>query len=218
MASASIVRRSGILFGLGLSSAIGLAVAVGCSSGGSGGGTAGDPVAQCQEFIALSQDCYAKAGREFPASSAACSDPSVLDERTRGQIECALESRNAYCASIVAAFSRDAGAVNFSDPEIRRLNQCNAEKTTTGDCRLAVQKLGECGGTTYFRPECAGRDAAMAKCILDNPVGACGLYAPREAGTQLPPETQTFQQCQIEAAKVPEPDEEPDPSEEDAGF
>jgi hypothetical protein len=55
----------------------------------------------------------------------------------------------------------------------------------------------------------------MAKCILDNPVGACGLYAPREGGTQLPPETQTFQQCQIEAAKVPDPDEEPEP---DAGF
>lgn len=196
--------------------AVSVAVALGCSSGGSGGGaTSADPVAQCNEFLTLTQDCYRQAGEEFKGNSAACNDPSVLDERTRGQIECALASRNAYCTSIVAGLTRDAGAINPRDPELSKLNQCNAEKTTTGDCRLAVQKLGECGGTTYFRPDCAGRDAAMAKCILDNPVGACGLYAPREAGTQLPPETQTFQQCQIEAAKVPDPDEEPEP---DGGF
>lgn len=54
----------------------------------------------------------------------------------------------------------------------------------------------------------------MAKCILDNPTGACAIYAPREGGTTLPPEYQTFQQCQIDAAKVPDPDEEPEP---DAG-
>ena len=78
-----------------------------------------------------------------------------------------------------------------------------------------MQKLGECGGTSYFRPDCSGRDAALAKCVLDNPAGACALYAPREAGTTFPPEAQTFQQCQIEASKIPDPDEEPEP---DAGF
>ena len=145
----------------------------------------------------------------------ACNDPSLLDERTRGQIECALASRNAYCNSLVAGLTRDAGAIDVRDPEIVKLNQCNAEKTTTGECRLAVQKLGECGGTAYFRPECSGRDAALAKCVLDNPTGACAIYAPREAGSTLPPEYQTFQQCQVEAAKIPDPDE---PPEEDAGF
>lgn len=200
---------------LAVASAVALVVA--CSSGGSGGSGSGsaDPVTQCNEFFALTQDCYAKAGQEFKASSAACSDPSLLDERTRGQIECALASRNAYCSSLVAGLTRDAGGLDIRDPELLKLNQCNAEKTTTGDCRLAVQKLGECGGTSYFRPECSGRDAALAKCVLDNPTGACAMYAPREAGSTFPPEAQTFQQCQVEAAKIPDPDAEP---EGDGGF
>jgi len=77
-----------------------------------------------------------------------------------------------------------------------------------------VQKLGECGGTYYFGPECSGRYAAQAKCILDNPTGACALYAPREGGASFPPEAQTFQQCMTDAQKLPDPnDQEPD-----AGF
>lgn len=194
-----------------------LAVAIGCSSGGSGnGGSSTDPVAQCHEFFTLTQDCYAKAGQEFKASSAGCNDPSLLDERTRGQIECALASRNAYCNSLVAALSKDAGAVDPYDPELRKLNQCNAAKTTTGECRRAVEKLGACGGTYYFRPECNARDAALAKCVLDNEVGACAVFAPREAGASFPPEAQTFQSCQLEAAKIPDPDDEE--SESDAGL
>ena len=189
---------------------------IACSSGGSGsGGSSADPVSQCHEFFALTKDCYARAGEEFKGSSMGCNDPSLLDERTRGQIECALSYRNAYCNSLVAGLTRDAGGLDVRDPELTKLNQCNAEKTTTGDCRLAVQKLGECGATYYFGPECTGRHAAMAKCVLDNPTGACALYAPREGGATFPPEAQTFQQCQIEAAKVPDPDEQPEP---DAGF
>jgi hypothetical protein len=205
-------------WGITASGAVAVAVAFGCSSGGSGGssgGTSADPVAQCNEFFTLTQDCYRQAGEEFRGNSAACGDPTALDERTRGQIECALASRNAYCTALVAGLTRDAGGIDPRDPELLKLNQCNAEKTTTGDCRLAVQKLGECGGTAYFRPDCAGRDAALAKCVLDNPTGACALYAPREGGATFPPEAQTFQQCQIEAAKIPDPDEEPEP---DGGF
>lgn len=199
-----------------LASALAVALVVACSSGGSGsGGSSTDPVSQCHDFFTLTQDCYRQAGQEFKGSSAACNDPSLLDERTRGQIECALASRNAYCSSLVAGLTRDAGGLDIRDPEFSKLNQCNAEKTTTGDCRLAVQKLGECGGTYYFRPDCSGRDAALAKCVLDNPTGACAVYAPREAGSTFPPEAQTFQQCQVEAAKIPDPDEEPEP---DAGF
>jgi hypothetical protein len=201
-----------------VASALAVALVVACSSGGGGGSSTGvpaDPVAQCQEFFTLTQDCYAKAGQEFKGNSANCQNTAALDERTQGQIVCALESRTAYCNALVAGLTKDAGAIDVNDPELRKLNQCNAEKTTTGDCRLAVQKLGECGGTYYFRPDCAGRDAALAKCVLDNQVGACALYAPREAGATFPPEAQTFQQCQIEASKIPDPDEEPEP---DAGF
>lgn len=210
-------RRVGASVTVGVASAFAISVVMACSSGGSGGGGSSgsipaDPVAQCQQWFSLTQDCYAKAGQEFRGSSANCQNTAALDERTQGQIVCALESPNAYCNALVAGLSKDAGALNVNDPELRKLNQCNAEKTTTGDCKLAVQKLGECGGTYYFPPECTGRNAAMAKCILDNPTGACAVYAPREAGTTFPPEAQTFQQCMTEAAKVP------DPGEEDAGF
>jgi hypothetical protein len=207
--------RVGASVTVSLASAIAVGLVVACSSsggGGSSGGIPADPVAQCQQFFTLTQDCYAKAGQQFPGNSANCQNTAALDERTQGQIVCALESPNAYCNALVAGLTKDAGALNLNDPELRKLNQCNAEKTTTGDCRLAVQKLGECGGTYYFPPECTGRNAAMAKCILDNPTGACALYAPREGGTMLPPEAQTFQQCLTEAAKVP------DPEEEDAGL
>lgn len=209
--------RVGASVTVGVVSAFAISVVMACSSGGGGGGASSgaipaDPVAQCQQWFSLTQDCYAKAGQQFPGNAANCQNTAALDERTQGQIVCALESPTAYCNALVAGLSKDAGALDVNDPELRKLNQCNAEKTTTGDCRLAVQKLTQCGGTAYFRPDCAGRDAALAKCVLDNPVGACGMYAPREAGTTLPPETQTFQQCQIEASKVPDPDEE------DAGF
>src|SRR5438034_1277489 len=65
---------------------------IACDSGGSGGGTGGggptgDPATDCQSFMSLSQDCYQRAGKTFNLNPAACSDPSVLDERTRGQIE-----------------------------------------------------------------------------------------------------------------------------------
>lgn len=200
----------------GVVTAFAISVVMACSSGGGGGGSSGaipaDPIAQCQQWFSLTQDCYSKAGQELKGNSANCQNTAALDERTQGQIVCALESPKAYCDALVAGLTKDAGALNVNDPELRKLNQCNAEKTTTGDCRLAIQKLGECGGTYYFPPECSGRYQAMAKCILDNPVGACALYAPREGGTALPPEAQTFQQCISDASKLP------DPTEEDAGF
>ena len=190
---------------------VGLAYASGACGGDD---ESSGPTAQCEEFFRLTSDCYARAGQEFKGSAIGCHNQEALDERTLGQIQCALASREAYCNSLVAGLTRDAGALDIRDPELRKLNQCYAERTATGECRTAVQKIGECGGTYPFGPECTGPQAALAKCIIDNPVGACGLYAPREAGTQLPPETQAFQQCQVEASKVPQPE---DP-EEDGGF
>jgi len=206
-----VARRVTALVLAGVS---GVAVAVGCSSGGSGGGAgATDPASECREFFSLSQDCYARAGQEFKANAAACDDTSRLDERTLGQIECALQSREAYCNTIIAVYSRDASAISPTDPEVVKLNACTAAKSTVPPCRDAVMALADCGVAYNFAPDCTGPSAAMAKCITDNTKGACDLYARRDSSSA---EAKTFQTCQIEAAKVPQP--EPDAGAEDDAF
>src|SRR5690349_8646072 len=113
--------RVGASATVGVASAFAISVVMACSSGGGGGGGSSgipaDPVAQCQQFFTLTQDCYAKAGQEFKGNSANCQNTAALDERTQGQIVCALESPTAYCNALVAGLSKDAGALNVNDPE-----------------------------------------------------------------------------------------------------
>src|SRR5205085_6350182 len=137
----------------------------------------------------LSQDCYSRAGQEFKGNAAACDDTSQLDERTLGQIECALQSRDAYCNTIIAVYSRDASAISPKDPEVVKLNSCTAAKSTVPPCRDAILALADCGVAYNLPPDCTGPSAARARCVSDSTMCACDLYAQRETSSA---EAKTF--------------------------
>jgi hypothetical protein len=170
-------------------------------TGGGGSGSSGTPANRCADFLALTSDCSARGGRPIPNNSAACSE-AALDDRTLAQVDCALASPDAYCRSLIAAFSRDASAISPNDPELIKLNACSAAKITASPCKEAIQVLAECGAGIGFAPDCSSQSAVLAKCVVDNPVGACATYRPRQAGTALPPEAQKFQQCQIDGSRA----------------
>jgi hypothetical protein len=178
------------------------AVVAACTGGGGSGGAS--PASRCQDFLSLTSDCYASAGQPLPINTAACGDTSALDSRTLAEIDCALASRDAYCRTITAAASRDASAAVSlaADPEIVKLNACIASEITVSPCKDAIVVLGNCGVAYGFAPDCPAQNAAVAKCIVDNPTGACAAYRPREAGTTYPPEATAFQQCQIDASRA----------------
>jgi hypothetical protein len=176
------------------------------SSGTSGSGPStssggGDPVSECQEFVTLSADCYRKAGREIPANSAACSS-DALDGQQLAQVECALASRDAYCLTIVATTSRDAGdvAALASNPDVLKLNACIASRATASPCKEAVLALADCGAATGYEPACNEPSRSMAKCVVDNVQGACAFFKPH-TGT-VSPEAQKYLDCQLAAARA----------------
>jgi hypothetical protein len=110
-------------------------VAAGCEGGGgsTGGGAGGsDPKSQCEEFLTLTNECYAKAGGSPPANPAACSDTSALDHQALGQIECTLASKDAYCRAIAFAVTRDASVLSGNETELVKLNTCTAAKNDAG--------------------------------------------------------------------------------------
>jgi hypothetical protein len=173
-----------------------LAAIVACSGSSS-------PQDDCRTFLDLTQRCYAQSGRQIGTNPAACDDPSTLDQQTKTQISCVLQHQDAYCNSIVAAGSGDAGAINPRDPELVKLNACYAAASLAEPCKDAVLALADCGAGIGFPPDCSGASAALAQCVLDHKAGACSLYAPREAGaTSLTPDEQAFQQCQIDAQRA----------------
>ena len=172
---------------------------VGAVSGTSacdGGGSAA-PEDRCAQFMNLTAECYARAGETRMTNSAACGNAAALDPRTLAQIDCALASRDAYCRTITAAVSRDAGGISATDPEIVRLNACTMSGMTASPCKEAILTLADCGVAIGFLQDCSGQSGVSARCITENPKGACALYAKREPGAALPPEAQTFQQCQL---------------------
>jgi hypothetical protein len=176
--------------------AAGVAAIVACSGGSS-------PQDDCKQFLQLTQDCFAKGGQTIGVNTAACDDPANLDDRTRAQISCSLQHQAAYCATIAASASRDAGAIDPRDPELVKLNACVAAATVASPCKDAILALADCGAALGFAPDCSGASAALAQCVLDHKAGACSLYTPREAGaTSLGPDEQAFQQCQIDAQRA----------------
>jgi hypothetical protein len=172
-----------------------------CSGGGGSPGSGGSGN-ECQDFFNLTNDCYSRAGKQLNANPAACSNAGALDEQTLAEIQCALASPDAYCKSIGAVASLDAASLSATDPEIVKLNACTASHNTASPCKEAILALANCGVGFGFAPDCPAESAPMAKCIVDNPTGACAAYGQRPAGTALPPEAQAFQQCQLDASRA----------------
>ncbi len=170
-------------------------IALACSGGGS------SPEDQCQDFLQLTQDCYAKAGRTVSTNPAACSDPNAVTDQQRGQITCALQYRDTYCKVISASASKDPSAIDPRDPEMVKLNACYASSSLPAPCKDAVLAMADCG-VAYGFGQCTGTGAALAHCVLTNKAGACSLYKPGRTATTLTPEEQAFQKCQLDAQRA----------------
>jgi hypothetical protein len=167
---------------------------VACSGGGA------SPEDECEDFLQLTQECYARGGRTVATNSAACGDPNVVTPQQRGQISCSLQYRETYCKVIAATVSRDTSAINPRDPEVVKLNACTAASTLTGACKEAVLAMADCG-VAYGFGTCEGASLALATCVIANKAGACSLYKPDRTSTTLTPEEQAFQKCQLDAQR-----------------
>jgi hypothetical protein len=183
-----------------------LGTGIGATSSGGGSKTTsssgGDPVSQCQDFVTLTTECYQRAGKQLPTgdTSAACSQS--LDAQTRAEIDCALASRTAYCDTIVASTSRDAGALLgvASNPEVIKLNACISSHNLASPCKEAVQALANCGAGAGYEPACNEPSRSMAQCVLDNVQGACAFYKPQTTGS-IPAEAQKYLDCQLATSR-----------------
>ena len=60
--------------------------------------------------MSLSQDCYQRAGKTFNLNPAACSDPSVLDERTREHVRDHVARQVIVCGAKAAAADQQINA------------------------------------------------------------------------------------------------------------
>lgn len=156
---------------------------------------------QCEDFVQLTQDCYARAGKTLSANPAACSDPTAVTDQQRTQIACVLEHQGAYCQTIQASVSRDAGAVNPQDPELVKLNACYAAATLASPCKDAVLAMADCG-VGYGFGTCNAQASALATCILQHKDGACSLTKPGRTSSTLTPEEQAYQKCQSDALRA----------------
>lgn len=166
-----------------------------CSGGGA------SPEDECEDFLQLTQECYARAGRTVATNSAACGDPNAVSPQQRGQISCSLQHRDTYCKVIAASASRDASAIDPRDPEVVRLNACTAASTLTGACKDAVLAMADCG-VAYGFGTCEGQSLALATCVVANKAGACSIYKANRTTSTLTPEEQAFQKCQIDAQRA----------------
>jgi hypothetical protein len=173
---------------------IGVIVAVGCSSSSS-------PESRCEQFLSLTQDCYAKAGVPIQVNSAACGDPNAVTPEVQAQIDCALQYSTAYCETIeAAAAALDGGGVTIDphDPGIIGLNACLAEGSTQPPCKDAIATLAQCGAAIGFAPDCTGSGLAIAQCVLDNPTSACAALG--GTGSDAGPQAgQAFVACEEQA-------------------
>jgi hypothetical protein len=184
-----------------------VAASVACSGGGGSGGGAGGgtPADRCEQFISLTNDCYSSTGstQKPNFNPAACSDPSALDPQMLAEIDCAVASPDAYCKTLGLATSSSidaSAAIGLAkDPEVIKLNACVASSTTASPCKEAINVLANCGVGYGFATDCPGPNAALAKCINDNPTGACAAYT---AGQAASAEAQAFQKCQIDATRA----------------
>lgn len=188
--------------GLGAASLLALVALLACSGGGGTLGGTASPADECKDFLQLTSDCFAQGGRQVGTNPAACDDPNAIPENQRGQITCALQYRDAYCKTIAASASRDAGAIDPRAPDMVKLNACYAASTLAAPCKDAVLALSDCG-VAYGFGTCTPQAAAMATCILADTKAACSLYGRTAAsGTTLSPAEQALQKCQLDAQRA----------------
>jgi hypothetical protein len=176
------------------SGALALAASSACS-------TEKSPETECKEFLELTEDCYAKAGRQVGTNPMACEQDGALTPQLQAQIKCSLQYSDTYCSTITRSASGDAAAFDPRDPSLVKYNACISSSIVASPCKEAILAMAECGTQFGFQVECTGQSAALARCVLDNREGACSLYKPREGGTMTPAE-QTFQKCQSDASRA----------------
>ncbi len=164
----------------------------------SGGGASQED--ECEDFLQLTQECYARAGRTVATNSAACGDPNAVSPQQRGQISCSLQYRDTYCKIIAASASRDTSGIDPRDPDVVKLNACTVASTLTGACREAVLAMADCG-VAYSFGTCEGASLALATCVVAHKAGACATHSPNRTST-VTPEQEAFQKCQVDAQRA----------------
>lgn len=163
------------------------------------------PADNCNDFLDLTADCAAKAGKQLPTNSAACDDPQIAESRTQAQMVCALQNQPAYCATIVAALNGSANAQLATDPAILKLNACIGAYTAAEPCKGAILALADCGAAIALAggDTCTGQVEVLARCVVENKAGACSLYKPNRApASGLTADEQAFQTCLQKASQV----------------
>jgi hypothetical protein len=159
------------------------------------------PEDKCKDWLSLTSDCYARAGKQIGVNPAACEDESLLTDQINAQISCSLQYRDIYCSTVTGAASGDAAAIDFRSPDVVRYQACLSSSVAVSPCKEAIQTMADCGVAFGLSPQCDGQMAALARCVLDHKEGACSLNKPREAGGLTAAES-AFQQCQIDASQA----------------